>query len=97
MAGAERAGGMPCHRLGRRISIEKNSEREGWGHGCRWPQLNRFTQKPAKIRCRPWEGHGEGARLQRNVWVGAFCNCLMVANEAIKNIKNEKRRGLKWL
>jgi hypothetical protein len=33
----------------------------------RWPQLNRGTQQPTKIRCRPWEGHGGGARLWRNV------------------------------
>ena len=38
-----------------------------------------------QIRCQPWEGHGEGARLRKNKWGGAFCNCLMAANEAKKN------------
>ena len=62
VAGAERAGETPCHRLSRRISIEKKSEREGCGHGHRWPQLNRWTQQPAKISV----GHGRDMEKARN-------------------------------
>ena len=62
MAGAERAGGTPCHWLGQQISIEKNSEREGWGHGRRWPQLNRSKQQPAKISV----GRGRDMEEARN-------------------------------
>ncbi len=35
--------------------------------------------------------------MWRNVWGGAFCNRLVVANEATKNIKIKIRHGLKRL
>ena len=77
--GAERAGGTPCCRIGRRIkSTNIKRERDGAMAVGGWKPLNQGTQQPTKIRCRPWEGHGGGAQLWRNVWGGAFCNRLAV-------------------